>query len=80
MRDFTVGNTVIVHKDGFAYISHPSIARTGERRWIAAFTHAPRRKVLAHPPNDPLFRTLLSRTSDDGRTWETPFFAPDFDW
>ena len=33
-----------------------------------------------HPPSDPLFRTLLARSSDEGRTWSDPSFVPDFDW
>ena len=33
-----------------------------------------------HPPSDPLFRTLTTRSVDQGATWEAPTFAPDFDW
>ena len=80
MIDHTVGKTVIVHKDDFAYISHASIAVLGDGRWIVGFTHTPRREPRMHPPSDPLFRTLLSRSSDRGETWEEPYFAPDFDW
>ena len=80
MPDHTVGETVVVHKDDFAYISHPSIAMLSDGRWIAAFTHSRRRDPIMHPPQDPLFRTLLSRTADKGKTWEEPYFAPDFDW
>ena len=80
MPDYTVGTTVVVHKDDLAYISHASIAVLGDGRWIAAFTHSRRRQPRMHPPSDPLYRNLLSRTSDGGRTWEEPYFAPDLNW
>ena len=76
MADYAVCNTVVVHKDDSAYTSHPSIALLNDGRWIAAFAHSPRRRLTnRHPPGDPLFRTLLSRTSDRGETWEEPYFA-----
>ena len=80
MADHTVGKTVVVHKDEFAYISHPSIAILADGGWIAAFTHTPRREPRMHPPSDPLFRNLVSGTTDKGETWGEPHFAPDFDW
>lgn len=73
------GNTVIVHKDPFAYISHPSITQTPNGDWLAAFNHSVRRNPKMHPPSDPLFRTLVSRSRDRGATWEPPVFAPNFD-
>ena len=76
----TVGETVIVHKDDFAYISHPSIVALASGEWIAAFNHSRRREPIMHPPSDPLFRTLLARSSDGGESWKAPYFAPDFDW
>ncbi len=80
MSDCAIGNTVMVHKDDFAYISHPSITVLDNGEWIAAFNHSRRRDPRMHPPGDPLFRTLLARSADQGVTWETPCFAPDFDW
>lgn len=75
-----VGNTVVVHKDPFAYISHPSVAVLPNGDLLAAFNHSRRREPKMHPPTDPLFRTLIARSRDNGETWETPVFAPDFDW
>ncbi|MBT4502669.1 MAG: exo-alpha-sialidase [Gemmatimonadetes bacterium] len=80
MADHTIGDTVIIHKDDFAYISHPSIALLENGEWLAAFNHSRRREPKMHPPGDPLFRSLLARSSDRGATWEAPYFAPDFDW
>lgn len=75
-----IGDTVVVHRDEYAYISHPSITVLDNGDWLAAFNHSRRREPRAHPPSDPLFRTLLCRSRDRGQTWEAPHFAPDFDW
>jgi hypothetical protein len=76
----TVGERIMIHRDPFAYISHPSIAVLNNGDWLAAFNHSRRREPRMHPPTDPLFRTLTSRSSDGGATWDAPVFAPDFDW
>ena len=80
MSNISVGRSTVVHKDDFAYISHPSIAVLANGDWLAAFNHSRRRQPFHHPPGDPLFRTLLARSSDRGQTWSAPWFAPDFDW
>ncbi len=80
MKGCVMGDTVVVHRDAYAYISHPSIALLENGEWLAAFNHSRRRDPQMHPPSDPLFRTLLARSSDNGATWQPPVFAPDFDW
>jgi hypothetical protein len=80
MANRTIGKSIIVHKDAFAYISHPSVACLDNGDWLAAFNHSRRREPHLHPPGDPLFRTLLARSEDHGATWSEPWFAPDFDW
>ena len=80
MSNWAIGRAVLIHKDDFAYISHPSTAVLDTGEWIAAFNHSRRRARRMHPPSDPLFRTLLARSPDQGQTWEDPYFAPDFDW
>lgn len=79
MANYAIGDTLIIHKDNYAYISHPSIARLDNGDWLAAYNHSRRRSTPLHPPSDPLFRTLLSRSDDQGATWQRPVFAPDFD-
>ena len=76
----SVGRTVIIHKDDFAYNSHPSIAVLDNGEWLAVFGSSRRREPKQHPPGDPLFRNLLVRTADRGTTWSEPAFVPDFDW
>ena len=80
MAGYRVEGTIILHKDDFAYISHASIAQLADGGWVSAFTHTRRREPRMHPPSDPLFRNLISRSWDKGSTWEAPYFAPDFDW
>ena len=66
---------IIIHKDPYAYCAHPSMAILGNGDWLAAFNHTRRRAKIMHPGDD-----LLCRSRDRGRTWEAPWFAPDFDW
>ena len=79
-KRYKIGNTVVIHKDKFAYIVFPSIWNLDNGEWIAAIQHTRRREPLMHPPSDPLYRTMITRSSDQGQTWGTPYFAPDFDW
>jgi hypothetical protein len=78
--DAAVGETVAVHRDEFAYVSHPSITILKNGDWLAGFNHTRRSRKIMHPPDDPLYRTLLCRSRDRGRSWEAPWFAPDFEW
>lgn len=80
MPDYAIRGTLIVCKDDFAYLSHPSITVLENGDWLAAFNHSRRRDPSLHPPTDPLFRTLVARSADKGATWGDPSFAPDFDW
>ena len=43
MPDYTLGRSVIVCKDAFAYLSHPSITVLEGGEWLAAFNHSRRR-------------------------------------
>ena len=80
MSRHSVGRTVIVHKDNFAYLAHPCIAILDSGEWLAGYGHSRRWEEKKHPPEDPLFRTLMIRSSDMGETWQKPYFAPDFEW
>ena len=76
----TIGKTVIIYKDRFIYPLGPSITTLDNGEWLAAFNHSRRREKIMHPPDDPLYRNLLTRSSDQGKTWGEPYFAPGFDW
>jgi len=75
-----ISETIIIHKDPYAYVSHPSIVVLANGDWLAGFNHTRRSVKIMHPGDDPLYRTLLCRSRDHGRLWDAPWFAPDFDW
>jgi hypothetical protein len=69
-----------VHRDPFAYCSHPSILLLHTGEWLIAFMESMRRAEVLHSPADPRFYNVLTRSSDQGRTWSTPVVAPGYDW
>jgi len=38
------------------------------------------REPYLHPPEDPRYWNLITRSSDQGKTWSQPRIAPNFDW
>jgi hypothetical protein len=48
--------------------------------WLVVFNHSVRRAVVLHPPEDPLYRNLIMRSSDQGLSWSAPVVAPGYDW
>ncbi len=80
MSGYSINKTTIIHKDRFAYNAHPSITMLDNDEWLVVFNHSRRRERLMHPPGDPLYRHLMTRTLDGGETWEEPYFVPDYDW
>ena len=71
---------IVVYRDRFAYCSHACMVRLANGEWVAAFTESQLRDPYLHPPSDPHFRNLLSRSSDQGRTWSVPQVVPNWDW
>ncbi len=71
---------IVVHRDPFAYCSHPSILRLASGEWLIAFLETMRRGEILHSPSDPRFYTVLTRTRDAGRTWSPPVVVPGYDW
>ena len=71
---------IIVYRDRFAYCSHACLAQLTNGEWLAAFTESQHSDPYLHPPSDPHFRNLLSRSSDPGRTWSVPQIIPNWDW
>lgn len=72
--------TVIVHRSLHTYCSHPCIARLGGGDWLVAFSETVQRSPFLHPPSDPRYVTMLTRSRDSGSSWEQPRVAPGFDW
>lgn len=67
-------------RDRFAYTAHPHAVVTARGTWLCVVNQAPRRPFVLHPPQDPLFRNLLIRSDDEGRSWSTPVVVPGYDW
>ncbi len=70
----------VVHRDPFAYCSHPSILRLSTGEWLIAFMETMRRAEVLHSPSDPRFYNVLTRSGDQGATWSAPVVAPGYDW
>ena len=71
---------IIVHRDRFAYCSHACIVRLSNGEWIVVFNECQRRERYTHPPSDPHFHNLLTRSTDEGRNWSTPQAVPGWEW
>ena len=75
-----IGRRTVVHRDPFAYCSHPCVVRLATGEWLVAFMESVRRAEVLHSPSDPRFYNVLTRSSDEGRTWSPPTVAPGYDW
>ena len=70
----------VLFKDAFSYCAHPHTVRTANGDLLVVFNCAPRRPFILHPPEDPLYRNVMMRSSDDGETWSEPEVVPGYDW
>jgi BNR repeat-like domain len=70
----------IIHKDRFAYCAHPHAVALGNGEWLMVFNRAPRREIILHPPEEPLFCNVITRSSDEGHSWSIPEVVPGYDW
>lgn len=70
----------VVHEDAYAYSAHPHLAVAANGDWLLVFTQSRRRAGVLHPPQDPLYCNMLTRSADEGRTWSTPSVVPGFGW
>jgi hypothetical protein len=71
---------LVVHRDAFAYSAHPHLVAAAPDNWLLVFTQSRRRAGVLHPPQDPLYCNMLTRSRDQGRTWSEPCVVPDFGW
>jgi hypothetical protein len=56
------------------------MAVAGDGTFLLVFNRAPRRPLILHPPQDPEFRNVLMRSTDEGRAWSAPVVVPDYHW
>ncbi|MBI3243466.1 MAG: exo-alpha-sialidase [Chloroflexi bacterium] len=79
--DHVVTSSIIVYKAPHTYCSHPCVTKLANGDWLVAFSQgAPHPPPAIHPPNVPQFINLICRSRDQGRTWEQPRVAPNYDW
>jgi hypothetical protein len=70
----------IVYRDRFAYCAHPHIVVAANGDWLVVFNKAPRRDLILHPPEDPLFQNVMIRSQDQGANWSAPQVVPSYDY
>ena len=70
----------IVHHDPFAYCAHPHMVRAADGALVAVFNKVPRRGIVLHPPEDPMYQNMLTRSTDQGESWSVPEPVPGYNW
>ena len=76
-----------IFRDRHRYVLGPSVTVTSDGDWIVAFNMSVMREVgpyvprpWEHPPTDPEYRNYLTRSQDEGQTWNAPRVLPGYDW
>src|SRR5262249_49494435 len=69
-----------VFKDPHAYAAHPHIVGLDRDEWLLVFNRSVRRPFVLHPPQDPPFYTVITRSPALGATWSPPEVAPGYEW
>ena len=57
---------VTIYRDEFAYVSHPTVAKLQSGDYLVAFNESLVRQPYTHPPSDPRYVNLVSRSRDGG--------------
>jgi hypothetical protein len=70
----------LLHHEPFAYCAHPHMVVSAAGTFLLVFNRVPRREIVLHPPQDPDYRNVLMRSSDEGRSWSVPVVVPDYSW
>jgi hypothetical protein len=69
-----------VFKDPHAYAAHPHVVSLDHDEWLMVFNRSVRRPFVLHPPQDPHFYNVITRSHDLGATWSPPEVTPDYEW
>ena len=70
----------VVHREIHAYSAHPHMVRVADGALIVVFNKAPRRNIVLHPPEEPMYQNMITRSIDDGESWSVPEPVPDYNW
>lgn len=71
--------TIIIYNASHTYCSHPCVTRLANGDWLIAFCESVQREPFLHPPSDPRFLNVVTRSRDRGKTWEQPQVAPGYE-
>ena len=78
---------ITIFRDKHRYVLGPSIAATHDGDWLVVFSIGVMREVTErlprawkHPPSDPSYQNVLTRSGDQGKTWDTPRVYPGYNW
>src|SRR5436190_13634801 len=77
MRHAKILSSGVICRDVFMYSSHPHAVLTAEGAILVVFNQTRRRPFILHPPHDPGYRNLISRSSDGGESWTPPRGRPE---
>jgi hypothetical protein len=70
----------VVARNQYAYQSHPHIAIATDGTWLIVFNNSVRGEYILHPPHDPRYRNLLTRSFDQGKSWTPAEVVPGYEW
>ncbi|MGH6932528.1 MAG: exo-alpha-sialidase [Dongiaceae bacterium] len=78
MPDAAVISQGTICRDTYLYSSHPhaSIAMDGDI--VVVLNQTRRNRFIFHPPHDPEYRNVVTRSRDQGETWSRPQVAPGY--
>ncbi len=80
MRAPSTARKVVVARNEYAYQAHPHIAVAPDGTWLVVFNNTVRGEHTLHPPHDPRYRNLLTRSFDQGHSWEPAEVVPGYEW
>jgi hypothetical protein len=70
---------IVIHRVLHIYASHPCIINCKSGDWLVAFCSGVQREGFTpHPPDDPQFVNSLTRSRDQGQTWEPARVVPNY--
>lgn len=70
----------VIARDPYSYQAHPHIAVAADGTWLVVFNNTVRGEHTLHPPHDPRYRNMLTRSFDQGRSWEPAEVVPGYEW
>lgn len=80
MRTPRNARNVVVARSSYVYQAHPHIAVASDGTWLVVFNNTVRGEHILHPPHDPRYRNMLTRSFDQGRSWEPAEVVPGYEW